>query len=634
MINKLIICIFSIMLFLSPVFSQDNIPNIDSLKQLYSTYPDSAKNAFNMAQYYRAYEVNLDSLEKYALRTIELSILEADQEKKAMSFYFLGFIRFQKHADFDGAIGYFKESKALYTKLDIPEAIHGKDSALASMYLILEDYEEAKKHFALSIDGARKFNDYNTLAVSYSNLGHIHMVMEQYDVMKRTYLEGLDFIEKDTSYKKQKVKIDLLLNLAEANLFLEDYPSADSTISVIQNELKAYPNYPFMDRVAIVKLNYYKYTNQEDKLIELSAETLPLLRKNGYSSSEYYTCLYYNSLGKKDSKLKEESIDEMILAMKGERPDNRKNLSYYIASLYDSMGKHQKALEYTQLHHIINDSLRQESATTEMQELRVLFDLEKNENKLKEVKIEQMKLTKSRNLLFMGLLLIAFIGLSYFLYNEMRRAKDKSRLQNLEQKMLSLQMNPHFIFNAISSVQNYLFDEGDRAFALKKLGVFSSLIRQMLEYNRKKFITWEQEQDFLENYLDIQKLRFNNSFDYTINIAEDLNPDDILIPPMLIQPLVENSIEHGKVYLEETGLISISISKTKKVLTIKVEDNGLGLQNTISKTKSDKESLAIDINRERLKLIYSKFKHIAKMEFANIQPSKGTSVLISLPIQN
>jgi len=136
-------------------------------------------------------------------------------------------------------------------------------------------------------------------------------------------------------------------------------------------------------------------------------------------------------------------------------------------------------------------------------------------------------------------------------------------------------MNPHFIFNALNSIQNFVL-KNDVDSANYYLSNFSIMMRRVLEYSQNNFITLREELDLIELYLKMEKLRFSNKFDTRITVAPEIDVHLIRIPPMLLQPYLENSILHGLQLISHRGLLSLHIRERGKVMDIIIEDNGIG----------------------------------------------------------
>ena len=168
---------------------------------------------------------------------------------------------------------------------------------------------------------------------------------------------------------------------------------------------------------------------------------------------------------------------------------------------------------------------------------------------------------------------------------------------------MSYQINPHFIFNVLNSIQYYILKK-DTKNAVQLLGSFSLLIRRIVNNSRQQYIGIIEEVECLKEYMDLEKMRLDNKFEYSINIDSSIDIEDKNILPMIIQPLVENSIWHGIVPSSKPGIISINFKKENNTVICTVEDNGVGINTAINKEKSQNNlSLAMKNVSERLKII-------------------------------
>ncbi|MFT4567435.1 MAG: sensor histidine kinase YesM [Saprospiraceae bacterium] len=189
-----------------------------------------------------------------------------------------------------------------------------------------------------------------------------------------------------------------------------------------------------------------------------------------------------------------------------------------------------------------------------------------------------------------------------YLYMNRRRLTIEQQKDKIEQKSLRSQMNPNFIFNAISSIHNYLYDKNDLKIALTYMSQFGELMRQILENSREEFMPISEEIETLRNYLELQQLRYSNSFGYEFIIDEDIDTHGLMVLPLIAQPFVENSIEHGMIYRIENGIVKIKFSNIKDKLEISIEDNGIGSRSIEVEAKNieqKKKSLRTIIIRER-----------------------------------
>jgi sugar lactone lactonase YvrE len=220
---------------------------------------------------------------------------------------------------------------------------------------------------------------------------------------------------------------------------------------------------------------------------------------------------------------------------------------------------------------------------------------------------------------------------------EKEQAKLTRQMAELEQRALRSQMSPHFIFNSLNSIQQYVA-ERDITGANKFITDFSRLIRMTLDLSTYSLINMSDEMDYITTYLKVEKARLENQFDYCINIDKTLNLQEIYLPPLLLQPYVENSIRHGIKYrLEGGGLIQIIARKEDKGILISIEDNGIGRQ-AAKKYKSkyhiQYQSRGMSINEDRIKLLNSSAEKKIQLEIIDLYNSKneatGTRVDIFL----
>lgn len=207
-----------------------------------------------------------------------------------------------------------------------------------------------------------------------------------------------------------------------------------------------------------------------------------------------------------------------------------------------------------------------------------------------------------------------------------RKVEIQRNMELLEQKALLAQMNPHFIFNALNSIQSFLlYNEND--LAERYLLKLSKLIRLTLTNSRETEITISKEINSLEMYLELEQMRFKNRFEF--ELEHTLTPGDLnqTIPPMLVQPFVENSIIHGFKSLKEGGKIKLRFSKIEnQVLLVEIQDNGIGYKNTLEKQDTEHKSYGTKITMERLALFQQKYEGEFQYSIESIEDSEGNSI--------
>ena len=228
-------------------------------------------------------------------------------------------------------------------------------------------------------------------------------------------------------------------------------------------------------------------------------------------------------------------------------------------------------------------------------------------------------------------------GLSYwYVRQRIKRINQRLRMENnlmeMERKALRLQMNPHFIFNALDSISSFIFRK-DVEQAVRYLNNFAKLMRLTLESSMEHLHPVESEVSILKNYLELEKLRFQGKLDYEISVSDDID-FDVGIPPMLIQPHVENAILHGIKPKEEGGKVGIRFYLEGEMLICEVEDDGIGRKRSREMQKRrDHRSMATEINRHRLELLRKSLGGKVDIRIIDKENPSGTLVRISLPAE-
>ncbi|RAJ02340.1 histidine kinase [Chitinophaga skermanii] len=256
-----------------------------------------------------------------------------------------------------------------------------------------------------------------------------------------------------------------------------------------------------------------------------------------------------------------------------------------------------------------------------------------NRNELNERVIVQQRWSLILGaLVFLGVLLIFYsVHRQYRLTERNKLLESENNRLHIEQKLLQAQLNPHFIFNSIANLQS-LIATGDTKESVRYLSAFSSLLRNILEQNRKEYISLDEEIASLENYLSLQQMRFEGLFDYEVKVEDEVDPEITLIPPMLLQPFAENAIEHGFRNISYKGKLTIVFKKEGQQLRIQVDDNGKGISEKVQNTQK-KQSLAVVILKERLEALFRSRGQEARFDVVNKSGagSHGVRVDIIIP---
>jgi len=230
--------------------------------------------------------------------------------------------------------------------------------------------------------------------------------------------------------------------------------------------------------------------------------------------------------------------------------------------------------------------------------------------------------------------MLLLLSASFIVFRSSRQKRHANQLLAL--KSLRSQMNPHFIFNALNSVNSFISKSDERS-ANKYLSDFSKLMRQVMENSKHDFILLSSEIEILKLYLSLEHFRFKEKFDYSFNIDPKILTDQFDIPPMLLQPYIENAIWHGLRYKEEKGFLKVNFELDKNnFLLVTIEDNGIGRKQSLEiKTKNQKETVSTGLQNieNRLKIINEIHNINISVIISDLKEDsdKGTKVIIRLP---
>lgn len=225
------------------------------------------------------------------------------------------------------------------------------------------------------------------------------------------------------------------------------------------------------------------------------------------------------------------------------------------------------------------------------------------------------------------------------LESEKRSAELQQKAADMEMQALRAQMNPHFIFNSLSSINHFVL-KNETEIASDYLTKFSRLIRMVLNNSQKQLISLEEDMNMLQLYIELEKLRFKNSFDCKINYSDNMDVDSIFIAPMLLQPFVENAIWHGLMNKEQGGHIDIVLSTDKGFLSCCIIDNGIGRRKAGElkpKLKEHQKSMGLQITKQRMALLNEEFNDHAFYSVDDLVnengEAAGTKVILKIRFQ-
>ncbi|MEX2484056.1 MAG: histidine kinase [Brumimicrobium sp.] len=442
----------------------------------------------------------------------------------------------------------------------------------------------------------------------YGNMGGVYSKMKQFDsalyyINKSVELDPIEnepirFIDHhfnlSTIYKVQD-SFDLALH------HLNKSDSLNQTIKSPLHQIKINLNRAYI----------YSYLAKHEDALDLIQTTQPLIGnspnyKDAYnmfmitSSKVYYKANKYQ----KCINISLEFLESIDIEKSAGRSVNVM-LDLYLS--YKALGDYKKSLKYHEEYKRLLDIVTGENTQNEINRLKQQFESEKKKKEiilLKEKdKISQLEIKRKDDELkirtyfisVLTLIILLLVIISLFIYRQIKLKQQKKAIE-LEHKALRSQMNPHFIFNSLNSIQR-MYVEGSTDEANEFLSEFSGLIRSILENSNHSKIALNEEINTLRAYLELEKLRTKDKFDFTIHVDDSIDSYNYQVPPLVLQPFVENAIWHGVLPGSKKGDIAINLSKDGDRIHVEVIDNGIGFS---SESNREHESQGIKITEKRI----------------------------------
>lgn len=529
--------------------------------------------------------------------------------------------------DFEPAIEFSKKAITEFKKLGDEKSEHRLCQTLAFQYITTGDFENGFKYCERSIQLAENIakketpNDLKNI-----NSGQSFLFMARLYKAAGDYETAMNFTRKAYQYFPTDSMSLSFWSIEIGDLFrlMGKYDSAMHHLAPFETRpLFAANGKTNLSSLYISQKQYTKALPLIKAAINRSKEIndiaglgigLTLAAEAHLELKDYRTALKYAKEGLinlKTSQRKLKLIDTYNL----------------LSQIYHNLGKNDSAYYYMRQYTNLKDSLlnrqfywRLNSYKKEAEDERKTsqINLLNKNNQLKEQKLKQESFVK--NSLVAGILLLFLLGVFIFRNLLLKRKSERIRMQKnfeihqlesekkqveLEMQALRAQMNPHFIFNCLSSINRFIL-KNESKIASNYLTRFSRLMRLVLMNSQKPLITLEDELQMLGLYLEMERLRFKNSFDYSITFLNVIESDNIFIPPLMFQPFCENAIWHGLMHKEGQGRLDIELSMQDNILNCTITDNGVGREKAEemnSKTAEKEKSMGLKITTERLALL-------------------------------
>lgn len=464
-------------------------------------------------------------------------------------------------------------------------------------------YEDALKIELEALDLRLGCGDSTNLATYYQHIGEVYKQLGIRDKWKSS-LETARQLAENPKYASFATQIAILNDFGG---IYEAEKRFDEAIKIYQEMYSRSKKAGYINGMATSSANMspvYLSLKQPHKALEAILEAMKIHkeRENAYGSLNAFNQLgeVYLVLGQ--TNLSRENFQRGLKIAKDNNYVLEQKTS--VDGLYRvarKQGNWKEALVYHENMVQLKDSLQNIELQERLTNIETRYQTEKKEQQIellnRDNELKNARLKSQQMVLWGGILLVAFAGVLVFLIVRQRRRQLQAKQNELEQKLLRSQMNPHFIFNSLGAIQNFMMKNEGRKAAFY-LSSFSSLMRSILKNSREEWITLQEEKQTLENYLNLHQLRLGEKLSFEVSVVGDLEPESLVLPPMLVQPFVENAILHGIEPLEGIGHICITFEQANDRLKITVEDNGKGIEP--GEKKENHTSYALRIFEERV----------------------------------
>lgn len=513
----------------------------------------------------------------------------------------------------DSALTYYIKSIHIYEDINDKSGIASCYQNIGVMYYYQNDFDKALEYYNNALNIRLALNEWKYVAKLYNNIGVIYR-------RQKKYADALFIYNKSLNLKRR-------LNDSKG------ISTAYMNIGMIYNYVGKYDS-------AI-------YYCQKSLDIDISRGDIHDIASNYQSLGK----IYLDNKKFTEAKLYlNKSIDEALKINSNELLYNGYG---YLSTCDTVLNDYKEAYAHNKKYDYYYNKVISEEKTLEIEKLQALYQSEKKDASIKILNGEKIAKEKEGKVLYSLLITITLL-LTIIIVFYYRKRKDNQLLiqqkkeiidktetlkhQAAEIAMFKTQINPHFIFNAINAVQGFVIDN-NKSDALEKLTDLSKLIRTTLNYSDKELIALKEECEFLKEYFKFEQLRCNIPISLNIHIASSIDASNVLIPPMIIQPFIENAVKHGLIPKKEAGNITIKIEldSNLKLLLINVIDDGIGIDFS-NKNKSIKHynSKGIDITINRIKSLFEKnnihsVNYVIASEIRQNKIIKGTEIHITLP---
>ena len=549
---------------------------------------------------------------------------------------------------YDKAIDYHKYAEEVATYCQNLELKVLSLNMLGVLYRRMDLVSSALDYHSQALEFARKANPITeqlelSIAVSLNCIGNIYLVLKQYDLAIEQFNKSLEIENKSENKLGLAINYQNIGYAKEAkgllNEALKDYQTSLKYNEDINSDIGKVICFNSIGKIYIKQQKY-------DEAITLLQDALDKALK---IEDQYYIATSYTNLGWLETLTNKEDLAEQHLKKAIEISDNYNLLTskiealQYLSKNYVNKRVFDLALRDYKIADSLERTINNQRNLSYINDLIIKYESESKTNTIKalanENELVKSHLEKNRLSLLLSLLAIVLVTVLFFIFNRQQQITQEKKILTLEQNMLKSQMNPHFIFNSLNSIKLYIINN-EKENAVYYLNKFAKLIRKILVASNEKDISLADELDTMKLYMNIENIRFSNEIDFKIKIDEKINPENIRVPSLILQPFLENSLWHGLSSKIDDKRIELDIKKeSDDYITISITDNGVGRkvshERKLNKTLQ-RDSVGIEITRERLFNFSKRFARMYDLKIEDLfdhqNKASGTKVILNIPI--
>jgi tetratricopeptide (TPR) repeat protein len=575
------------------------------------------------------YESSWKKHDSVTKELLDLGLRENNRDAIAEAYNYMG-ISSALNGDIRGSIAYFKKTLDMNIEIQDSSAVSNMMENIGMVYQDMAMYDSAMHYYMGSMrireemKHKRLFNTYTDIAILYRNIKDV-VNLEKYLLKAQDILKSTA----DTNYHNMA-----MWHNSWAGLLKEK----DISDSLEYHYSKVYDysekaNWKNGMTVASGNLAQLYYDNGEvERSLEKHLQVLELSKEfnmvMGVAEQNVLIGQIYLEIGEINKALAF-AHDALEISHNHNFQKFKRDALGILHKAYEKKNSINKAYGYHKQYVVLKDSL------FNIEKMELISDMESRYET--EKKDQQIELLYSENQvknqqIQMGVVLMAFLLMGAFatyLYFFTQKRQAKLVEVGLQHKLSRAQLNPHFLSNAMASIQKYVSDH-DAESAGKYLGKFSMLNRSVLEHSMVESISLGEEIDMLSNYLEFEQLRLGNAFTFKIEMDAQLDTEMIYIPPLFIQPFVENAIKHGVKDRQGDGMITIRFADLTNMIKVEVIDNGKGLQKEKTDKTETKSSRSLMIIKKRLHLLRKKYRKLPDLSVVSLAQEKGPGVIVTI----